>query len=195
LHFLAPAVLDYAANGRVEQGVDNYDPNYAPHGVYPSLGDDRWIAIACRTDQQWNGLCAAMNRSDMASDERFATLTARLLHRDQLDRIIAAWTRGLVTHDAEVLLQGLSVPAAALQDSRALCEDPQLGHRGYITEIEHPVYGTTAVEGSRFLLSRTPAQIRRPAPTVGGDNRYVLETILGYDRKRIDELVAANIVE
>ena len=195
LHFLAPAVLDYAANGRIERGVDNYDPNYAPHGVYPSLGDDRWIAIACRTDQQWNGLCAAMNRSDTASDERFATPSARLLHRDQLDRIIAEWTRGLAPHEAEVLLQGLSVPAAALQDSRALCDDSQLGHRGYITEVEHPVFGTTAVENSRFLLSRTPARITRPAPTVGGDNRYVLEAILGYDRKRIDELVAANVVE
>ena len=40
LHFLAPALLDCAANGRMSQGLGNDDPNYAPHGVYPALGND-----------------------------------------------------------------------------------------------------------------------------------------------------------
>jgi len=195
LHFLTPAFLDYAANGRMDQGRGNDDPNYAPHGVYPALGEDRWIAIACGTERHWRALCAAMNRDDLASNENFATLVARQSNRDQLDQIIGEWTRGLTANAAEVLLQDLGIPAAALQDSKDVSHDTQLASRGYLTELEHPVYGKTVVEGSRFLLSRTPAEIAGPAPTIGGDNQYVLKSILGYDDGRINELVAAGVVE
>jgi crotonobetainyl-CoA:carnitine CoA-transferase CaiB-like acyl-CoA transferase len=104
------------------------------------------------------------------------------------------WTIGLTAHDAEVLLQGLGIPAAALQDSKDVSHDPQLAHRGYLTEIEHPAYGKTVVEGPRFLLSRTPARIAGPAPSIGGDSQYVLQSILGYDDGRITELVTAGVV-
>jgi crotonobetainyl-CoA:carnitine CoA-transferase CaiB-like acyl-CoA transferase len=195
LHFLAPALLDCAANGRMEQGVGNADPNYAPHGVYPALGDDRWIAIACKTDEQWRSLCTAMNRAGLVHDESFATVAARQSNRVRLDEIISEWTRGLTAHAAELKLQALGVPSSAVQDSKDVCEDPQLACRGYVTEIEHPACGKTVVEGSRILLSRTPARIARPAPTVGGDNQYVLASILGYDQDQITELVAAGVLE
>ncbi|MBV8360746.1 MAG: CoA transferase [Deltaproteobacteria bacterium] len=195
LHFLTPALLDCAANGRSEQGAGNADPNYAPHGVYPALGDDRWIAIVCKTDEHWRSLCAAMNRGSLASHETFATMAARHKNRDQLDQIISEWTRSLTAHAIELLLQKLGIPASAVQDSNDISHDPQLAARGYLTEIVYPAYGKTVVEGPRFLLSRTPAITARPAPTVGGDNQYVLESILGYDQDRINELVAAGALE
>jgi crotonobetainyl-CoA:carnitine CoA-transferase CaiB-like acyl-CoA transferase len=95
----------------------------------------------------------------------------------------------------EELLQGLGIPAAALQDSKDVSSDPQLAHRGYLTTIGHPAYGKTVVEGPRFLLSRTPARIARSAPAVGGDNQYVLQTLLGYSDARINELVAAGVLQ
>jgi len=195
LHFLTPALLECAANGRIEQGAGNADRNYAPHGVYPASGNDRWIAIACNTDEHWRSLCIAMNRRELASHESFATLAARYKNRDQLDQIISEWTRGLAAHAAELQLQELGIPAFAVQDSNDVCRDPQLAARGYLTEIVHPLYGKTVVEGPRFRLSRTPASIARPAPTVGRDNQYVLESILGYDQARITELAAAGALE
>ncbi len=195
LHFLTPAFLDYAANARMEQGRGNDDINDAPHGVYPALGDDRWIAVACRTDAHWCALCHVMNRDDLARHEDFATITARQLNSSRLDQIIGEWTRRLTAIDAEVLLQGSGIPAGALQDSKDVSDDPQLASRGYLTELKHPIYGRTVVEGSRFLLSRTPAEITGPAPTIGGDSQYVLQSILGYDDERITELVTAGVVQ
>ncbi len=195
LHFLTPALLDCAANGRSEQGAGNMDLHYAPHGVYPALGDDRWVVIACKTDDQWRSLCTAMNRSGLAIDDTFATMAARHRNRDQLDQIISEWTRGLTAHATEMLLQQMGIPAHAVQDSNDVSHDPQLAARGYLTEVVQPACGKIVIEGSRFLLSRTPATIARPAPSVGGDNQYVLETILGYDQDRINELVAAGALE
>jgi crotonobetainyl-CoA:carnitine CoA-transferase CaiB-like acyl-CoA transferase len=195
LHFLTPALLDCAANRRTAQGAGNADPDYAPHGVYPALGDDRWVAIACETDEQWRALCTAMNRPELTRAEKFATFPARQRNCTQLDQIVGDWTRGLTADAVEVLLQKLQIPASAVQDSADISHDPQLAARGYLAEIVHPACGKTVIEGPRFRLSRTPAKTARPAPTLGGDNQYVLESILAYDQDRIDKLVAAGALE
>jgi len=195
LHFLSPALLDYAVNGRVAQGLGNDDPNYAPHGVYPTLGESGWVAIACLTEEHWRALCTVMERDELAKNESFWTLSDRLINRAPLDQIIGSWTTGLPAKDVEVLLQGRGIPAAALKDSEGVCRDEQLASRGYLVEIEHPAYGRTVVEGSRFILSRTPARTPRPAPTIGGDNQHILEEILGYDEGRVTELVAVGALE
>ncbi len=54
------------------------------------------------------------------------------------------------------------------------------------------LHGATTVEGSRFVLSRTPAAVDGPAPSYGADNDYVLREILGYDDERVTALVAAG---
>ena len=193
LHFLGPALLNYTVNGRTQSRAGNEDSRFAPHGVYPAAGDDRWVAIACRDDRDWANLCAAMARGELAQDPRFATAAERLVHRDELDPIVARWTRGLDAHQAEILLQPRGVPAHEVQNSKEMVRDPQLQHRGHFVKLEHLTLGNFTVEGPRAHLSRTPAEVRRPAPTVGQHNAHVLHTILGYDEDRITDLAAAGV--
>ena len=63
MHFLSPAILDFVANGRVQGPEGNRDPHMAPHGAYPCLADDSWIAIACATEEQWRTLSDLMGLS------------------------------------------------------------------------------------------------------------------------------------
>ena len=93
IHFLGPAILDYTVNGRVEERAGNSDAAFAPHGVYPAAGDDRWVAIVCRDDDDWRRLCAAMENEILARDSRYASAAGRLEHRDAIDSSIAAWSR------------------------------------------------------------------------------------------------------
>jgi crotonobetainyl-CoA:carnitine CoA-transferase CaiB-like acyl-CoA transferase len=76
-----------------------------------------------------------------------------------------------------------------------MSHDPQLAHRGHFAEIELPALGKLPVEGSPYKFSRTPARIRRPAPTLGGDNAYVLGSILGYGAERIAALIERRVLE
>jgi crotonobetainyl-CoA:carnitine CoA-transferase CaiB-like acyl-CoA transferase len=192
LQFLAPAVLDYTVNGRVQTRVGNRDPDAAPHGVYPVAGEDRWVALAVRSDDQWAALCAVMQRPDLAADARFATCAGRQQWHDDLDVEIAAWTAGREAQDVEAALQGVGIPASVVQDSADLSRDAQLLHREHFVRLAHPIRGHTTVENSRFRLSRTPARIADRAPTLGCDNQYVLESILGYDEQRITELAVSG---
>ena len=195
LHFLGPALLDYTVNDRVQGRTGNRDAHLAPHGVYPAAGEDRWVAIAAGADEQWQALCEAMERPELLRDERFATAAARLAHQDELDAILAEWTKGREAEEAEATLQARAVPASVVQNSGEMYADPQLAHRGHFVEVEHPTHGTITVEGSHFRLSRTPARFERAAPTLGQDNQYVLETLLGYSTERIGELVAEGVLE
>ena len=60
LYFVAPPLMDYAANGRVQTRQGNEHPTFAPHNAYPCSGDDRWCAITCTNDDEWQALCRLM---------------------------------------------------------------------------------------------------------------------------------------
>ncbi|MGH7916746.1 MAG: CaiB/BaiF CoA transferase family protein [Candidatus Binataceae bacterium] len=192
LHFLAPAILDHGVNGRVWDRCGNRDRDYAPHGVYPASGDDRWVAIVCRTDDEWRALCAVIEQPQLAGDERFGTPAARIRNAGALDELLARWTGGRDRYEIERDLQEVGIAAAVVQDSADCMNDPQLRHRGHLVELPHPSLGRTVVEGTRFKLSRTPAEITRAAPSLGQDNQYVLEEILGYSEERISALVQSG---
>jgi benzylsuccinate CoA-transferase BbsF subunit len=195
LHFLTPALLDCTANGHVLGRMGNRDPAMAPHGVYPTAQEERWIAIAIEGDGQWRELSDAMERRELVNDARFATTNSRLAREDELDGIVASWTRQHEAREIESLLQSRGVAASVVHGSRDLYEDAQLRHRGLLVEVEHEVHGTIPVEGSRFLLSEASARIERSAPTFGRDNQFVLREVLGYSEDRIAELVAAGVLE
>ena len=194
LHFLSPALLDYSANGRTQIRAGNSDPEFAPHGIYPANGEDQWVAIVCKTDDDFHALCDLMKRPELMRDERFTTSSDRRNNAAALDEIIANWSRELEPREAERLAQARGIPAHAVQNSAEYYTDPQVAHRGHFVELPHPVYGKTIVEGPRAKLSRTPAQVRRAAPTLGQDNQYVLEKLLGYSEERIGEIVGAGVL-
>jgi crotonobetainyl-CoA:carnitine CoA-transferase CaiB-like acyl-CoA transferase len=56
----------------------------APHSVYPCTWEDRWLAIACFTEDEWRALTGVAGHPELAADRRFVDLTARLQYQDAL---------------------------------------------------------------------------------------------------------------
>ncbi len=194
LQFLTLPILDTVGSGRKYSPVGNDDLEHVPHGVYPAAGDDRWVAIACRTEDQWRALCAAMDQPQLAGDARFESAAARRQHREVLDRAIGEWTRARTPVETERILQARGVPAHTVANTVDANADPQLIHREHFVRVNHSVAGDMVVENSRYKLSRTPAQVNRAAPAIGQDSQYVLEQILGYGEDRISDLVANGVL-
>ncbi|MGE0665840.1 MAG: CaiB/BaiF CoA transferase family protein [Sphingomonadales bacterium] len=201
MHMMGPVMLDVSVNGRVTRG-DSYptgnrveNPHAAPHGVYPSQGEDRWVAIAVFDDAEWKSLLHVMGNPGWASDARFATQEARFANQDALDGHISAWTRGQDCHDVMHALQMVGVPAGAVQNAQDLNEvDPQIAHRGLFFEMDHPVIGEARFEGEPMKFSRTGPDNWRSAPLLGEDNRYVYRDILGYSDAEIDAMEAEGVL-
>jgi crotonobetainyl-CoA:carnitine CoA-transferase CaiB-like acyl-CoA transferase len=153
------------------------------------------VAVSVATDVQWRALCGAMQREDLARDPALESAAGRLQQQDRLDAAIAGWTVQYDMTVVEARLQAVGVPAHAVQNSRELCVDPQLQARGHFISVQHPDRPAVTLEGTRFVLSRTPAAYDTTAPTYGRDNEYVLRELLGYDDDQITALVAAGALE
>ena len=81
-----------------------------------------------------------------------------------------------------------------LVDTPGLHACPQLQHRGHYVETAHEIYQTTTIESSRLALSGAEARVPESALSFGRDNRYVLETLLGYAPERIAALAEKGIL-
>ena len=201
VHFLAPLALDYFTSGREPRKVGNADEAAAPHNAYPCAGDnpghpgDRWCAIACFSDDQWQALAREAGHPEWAQDSRFITLEDRKRHEAELDELVASWTRTLPAYEVMERLQRAGVPAGVVADGRDLHEDPQLRSRGHFTVVEHPETGPTSYDIPGFRLSLTPGRVERPAPCLGEHTEGVLREVLGLSDQEFAELLASGALD
>ena len=197
LHFSAPLLLDYAINGVEPVRKGNRDAGAAPHGVYPCQGEERWIAIACFSDEEWAALrqVIASSEASWAGHEDFDNLLGRKASEDQLDELMASWTR---TWEAKALMQALQdvgVPAGVVHDTRDLFDDAQLQHRGHFQYLDHAEIGRYASERSEFNLSETPGKLDRPAPMMGEHTEYVLRELVGLSEQEFLSFKSDAVLE
>ncbi len=196
MHFIAPLLLDYSANGREQGRLGNRDPGAAPHGVYPCTGEDRWIAIACFTDDHWQALQkAAEPEGGPLHSGSFVTMPSRKAHEDELDRLVAGWTSNHDRHDLMQKLQTAGVPAGVINDPRDLFDDAQLKHRGHFVWLDHPEIGPYATDRSEFELSLTPGSLDTPAPLLGQHTEHFLRDVIGLTGDEYRSLESDGVLE
>ena len=195
---LAPAVMDYTVNGRIETRRGNRLPHAAPHGAFRCKDnewngqpEDRWCAIAVFDDAQWVAMVEAMGSPAWTKDERFGSHAGRKQHEDEIDAKIGEWTSGRTAEEVLVAMQAHGVPAGVVQNARDMLEDEHLKARGYYVYLDHPEAGVTAYDGPPFRLSKTPGVLRSPAPLLGQHNELVCKEILGMS----DEEIAEALIE
>ena len=162
-------------------------------GVYQCQGDDRWCALSVSTEEEWRGLKKALGNPPWAQEKRFGTFISRLENKQAMDKLIGEWTRKHTTEEAMALLQKQGVAAGVVQDARDLAQDPQLKHRGFFVELDHPEMGRTISDANPVRLSDIPPRYR-PAPLPGQDNYYVYGKLLGMSKGEINKLREAGVI-
>jgi benzylsuccinate CoA-transferase BbsF subunit len=176
---LPEPLLDYQLNGRVWGPRGNDHDAWSPHNCYRTSGDDQWIAIVARNDDEWQALCRVLDAPELAADARFASPAARLAHRAALDAALDARTRA---HDARALttrLQAAGVPAGPTLDAELLTHDPHVAARGFLAYLEHPEVGARPVTRLPWLIEPAVTERYIHAPLLGQHNEYVFQTLLG----------------
>ena len=201
LFLTGATILDWSANGREWRRYGNRSPykQAAPHGAYRCAGKDRWIAIACFTDDEWRALARVAGQGAWLEDRRFATLTDRLAHQDDLDAAVGAWTASQDASTCMMALQRAGVPAGVCQNAEDRCDhDPQLRHLKWLTEVTGTKIGTWPVYELPMKFSRTPAYIGGPinrgAPGYGEDNEWLLTGLLGMSKSDVERLAEEGVI-
>ena len=180
-------LMDSVFNGRTQTPLGNRDPMMAPHGVYPCKGDDRWVSVGVKTDEEWRGLCDAMGQPDLARDKRFADGYRRQRHHDELDTLVGAWTSKLKPVQVTRALQKAGIAAFPALAANEVFTDKHYKYRGDFIEVEHRL-GKEVIYEVPWKLSKTPGGVRRAAPSIGQDNQQVYSEILGLSEEQIGGL-------
>ena len=185
----AHGVLNQSVTGQAPQRTGNAHPEFAPYGVYPCSGNDVWVVIEVTDENQWQAL------QDLIPDlADFSDLTDRRHRRESLNTIIAQWTRKQSADMAMQTLQSQNITAAKLNNGHDLLHEPQLESRGYLQWLERDHVGLQPNASAPFRTDSEPMPIRHPAPTLGQDNDYVLEEILGLSADEVSALERQGVI-
>src|SRR5690606_12019865 len=154
-----------AQSAEAPRRAGNADPNVAHQDVYPAAGEDRWVAISCRTEEEVGIL------QSLAGGEE-----------------VAAWTSRMDAAETAERLQAAGVEAAPVQDIEDLVEnDPSIHERKALVELRHPLLGPFGhVRTPMTFLRARPQPFR--APSIGEHSAAVARDIAGLSQDVIDSL-------
>ncbi|MFI6043795.1 CaiB/BaiF CoA transferase family protein [Nocardia sp. NPDC051321] len=184
---------EWAITGYQRERTGPVLPNVAPSNVYPTADDDM-ILIAANQDTVFGRLTKAMGRPELATDERYATHTARGARMAELDALIAEWTAGLSTEALLEQLHAAGVPGGRIYTARDMFADPHFAAREAIVRLTHPEFGELPMHNVFPKLSETPGAVRHVGPELGGHNAEVYGDLLGLTPEQQSELAARGII-
>ncbi|MBU3710873.1 MAG: CoA transferase [Limnohabitans sp.] len=183
---LANQGMNYLYSGQLPQRMGNAHPNTVPYQDFPTA--DGHMILAIGNDGQFAKFCAAAERAEWASDERFATNAARVTHRQALIPMIQAVTRTRNTSAWVSLLENLGVPCGPIHTVDQVYQDPQVRARDMTFEMQHPTAGPIPLVASPIRMSETPVAYRHAPPMLGQHTREVLSEVLGMTEDNLNDL-------
>lgn len=195
LVLMPEGLMDYAMNRSQPERDGNRDRWMAPHGCFKCQGDaDKWVTIACGSEAEWQALCQAMGKPELATDKRFANVTARKANEDILEALISEWAQARDRWEVTELLQKAGVSAFPSMSNKDLATNPHLQERGYLVQKEHPEVGKRIHAGIPWQMSGTPCAVRAAAPLRGQHTDEVLRDLLGMTEDAIRKLHEGNVL-
>ena len=183
---LANQGMNYLYSGQLPQRMGNAHPNTVPYQDFPTA--DGHMVLAIGNDGQFAKFCAAAERAEWASDERFATNAARVTHRQALIPMIQAVTRTRNTSAWVSLLENLGVPCGPIHTVDQVYQDPQVRARDMTFDLQHPTAGPIPLVASPIRMSETPVAYRHAPPMLGQHTREVLSEVLGMTEDNLNDL-------
>jgi crotonobetainyl-CoA:carnitine CoA-transferase CaiB-like acyl-CoA transferase len=196
LPLVAPSIIEQSATGNASPRIGNRHPLFVPNGCYPCLGEDQWITLAVRDDDEWRALCRVMHRSDLAADPALATAAGRREEEDRIEVAVRHWTATVRPDLAMVTLQHAGIPAGVARLPMDLPGDPHLMQVGHWQPVVRPFMGPHLLPSVAYREGgcARPYRIEHLAPTLGQHNKEILGGLLGLRDREIEELAAAGII-
>tara|TARA_B100000029_G_scaffold432458_1_gene444661 strand:- start:1495 stop:2676 length:1182 start_codon:yes stop_codon:yes gene_type:complete len=165
----------------------------SPTFTYYPCSDGLYLVLGILDPKWWAGFCTAINRDDLAMDERFNTPKARNVNNKELVSELDATFLQKKRSDWLSILNQADIPCGPVNDYEAMSREPQVLENKYITSLEHPSLGELDVVGTPIHLSETPAGPHTCAPELGQHTEEILLDI-GYSWEDIESFKNTGII-
>ena len=154
---------------------------------------DRFITAGAISDNEWEGMCRALNREDLIDHPNFKTAQGRFTHNSERKDITAEEIKKWSSEEILARFDQEGVPCAPIIDRSELLDHEQVLANGSIDRLHFEEFGEVRQARHPARFDKTPASVSRPAPRLGEHGREVLAA-LGYDAAAIDALVQDGTV-
>lgn len=194
MHWVGEEILSAVDRGPGSAPRGNAVSYGCPHDAYRCAGDDQWVAIAVSTDRQWQALCEAVGRPDLASSPSVGTMLGRMRRPEEVRQIIESWTSSQTKEQAAEVLQQHGVGAAPVNDGADMARREDLMQAGFFAELGNDEVPTSRYQGLSVGLSRTPGAAVSHAPKFAEHNAAILGRLLGMPADAIERLRAMRVI-
>ena len=191
--FLDEIAAVYDKTGQVRERMGTETHTSVPHSHYPT-SDDKWVAIACTNDKMFGRLATVIGQPELAIPERYGTVSARLNHRNEVNRIVSAWTETKTRDEVIKLCSIGDVPCGPVNSIADIFDEPQYWERDTLVRVKDDRIGDLAVQGVVPKLSATPGRIDHLGPALGAHNEQIYRDWLGFDDDALAELRNENVI-
>ena len=195
-HMFPQAALDAAWNGRAHGSVGNRSiEGFVPNGVFPTSGSNRWIAISCRTDDEWRALVEFMGRPAWAIKPDYDSAAGRAAAEDTIEELLAEFTAGRERDDLFHGLQAVGVTAGPVLNAKEAAEDPHLAASGTWKRLPATEdYPEVDWLRPAYSFSKSDVDLRQAPCLFGEHNEYVYRDVLGLSEDEFERMRATGHV-
>ncbi|MEO5611652.1 MAG: CaiB/BaiF CoA-transferase family protein [Sphingomicrobium sp.] len=186
LAMLANQASNALISGEEPPRQGNTHPNIVPYQPFDAA--DQPIIIAVGNDRQFARLAKVCGHAEWASDERFATNSARVANRGAIVALVAACIAQKPAAIWYERLDAAGIPAGPINRVSQALADVQAQHRGMVRTLS----GVPLV-GSPVRIDGTRADSELPPPGLGEQTREVLAP-LGLSEDEIERLRSAGVI-
>jgi crotonobetainyl-CoA:carnitine CoA-transferase CaiB-like acyl-CoA transferase len=190
-HILGTDVANALA---LREPAKRHDRSRAPNPLwnsYPVKGD-RWIILVMiDADRYWLKFCAAIDRPELANDERFENGFQRNHNCAELIEILEQEFARHTLEEWRDRLDGAGLIWSPVNQVHEAIEDPQAKAMGYFQELTHPEIGAFETVGPPFCIDGVDLGARRAISSLGADGEDLLREA-GLDEHEIERLVATE---
>ena len=110
-------------------------------------------------------------------------------------RTVAAWMAALASwSEVEAALSRVNIVWGQVRSGRDLAQQPTLGHRGSIAQVDDRAGGTRPIPQSPYRFSAAHSAVRGPAPHRGEHNGEVLGEWLGASAEEVERLQRGGVL-
>ncbi len=135
----------------------------APYGAY-TAADGGQVLFSVQNEREWAALCERfLERPELLDDPRFATGSARVAHREELDAIIAERFRRTGADETMESLDAVGIANAGVNGVREFVAHPVLAERGRWHEVDTPGGVVEALRPPADLAGISPRMDPVPA--------------------------------
>ncbi len=175
--------------GKGAMPAGNRDVSVCPADTFRCV-DDRFVALAAPTPEEFRGLCTAMGRPELADDPRYKDHLTRLQERNAtaILGLIADWVRTKTPEEIEALAEKHGFAASRVYTIKDVVEDEHFRERGFVKEVDDPLLGEFLDYEFPVMMSKTPPRVTWSIRPVGFDNEYIMTHLLGKSEDQIRQL-------